>query len=338
MANNFCSKCGKEVAAGKRFCGGCGHAMPVAAAAVCLRCGAALVAGKKFCKQCGHAVGEVAVVAESAQVSVPVPVAESTATPKLPEAVAPVAAVFAPVEEPEIAFEAELTPESDSTSKWEFVDETEQPPAFSAETPYEPEQPAEPEIIPDAPSKTKLWLAIGVAAAVLLAAGGGWAWYAHAHPTASQGAEQVAIAPPPAAGMTVEPTKPPASTTTSTGTSVVTAPINPPQRVESDKPREIAPEKRPDSHPPQVIPPPVVALPQVAQGRSGVRHYNGPPVAHGGTVVFDNLPKARLKFTFDHTAWQLTIKPNPDGTKKVTLNSLAQGYQPRCDLGWEIVE
>jgi hypothetical protein len=69
-----------------------------------------------------------------------------------------------------------------------------------------------------------------------------------------------------------------------------------------------------------------------------VLHYQGPPVPRGGTVVFDNLPKARLKFTFDHAAWQLTIKPNPDGTKKVTLSSLAPGNQSRCDLGWEIVE
>jgi hypothetical protein len=69
-----------------------------------------------------------------------------------------------------------------------------------------------------------------------------------------------------------------------------------------------------------------------------VLHYRGAPVPHGGTVVFDNLPKARLKFVFDHALWQLTIKPNPDGTKKVVLTSLAQGYQTSCDLGWEITE
>jgi hypothetical protein len=55
-------------------------------------------------------------------------------------------------------------------------------------------------------------------------------------------------------------------------------------------------------------------------------------------VVFDNLPKARLKFTFDHALWQLTIKSNPDGTKKITMISLAPGSQSSCDLGWEIVE
>jgi len=55
-------------------------------------------------------------------------------------------------------------------------------------------------------------------------------------------------------------------------------------------------------------------------------------------VVFDNLPKARLKFTFDHQAWILTIKLNPDGTKRITLISQMPGYQTSCDLGWEIIE
>jgi hypothetical protein len=67
-------------------------------------------------------------------------------------------------------------------------------------------------------------------------------------------------------------------------------------------------------------------------------HYQGPPVPHNGVVVFDRLPQARLKFTFDRQAWSLTIKANQDGTKKITLISLAPGYQTRCDLGWEIAE
>jgi hypothetical protein len=82
----------------------------------------------------------------------------------------------------------------------------------------------------------------------------------------------------------------------------------------------------------------VVVLPPAAPARSGIRHYEGPPIPHGGIVVFENMPKARLKFNFNHAAWQLLIKPNSDGTKKVILISLAQGYQSSCDLGWEIVE
>ena len=61
-------------------------------------------------------------------------------------------------------------------------------------------------------------------------------------------------------------------------------------------------------------------------------------MAHNGVVVFDHLPQARLRFTFDHQAWSLIIKANPDGTKKVTMISQAPGFQTTCDLGWEIVE
>jgi hypothetical protein len=61
-------------------------------------------------------------------------------------------------------------------------------------------------------------------------------------------------------------------------------------------------------------------------------------VPYGGDVIFNHLPQARLRFSFDRQAWALTIKPNPDGTKKVTLTSLKPGYQASCDVGWEIVE
>jgi hypothetical protein len=77
---------------------------------------------------------------------------------------------------------------------------------------------------------------------------------------------------------------------------------------------------------------------QATQPRSGVLHYLGSPVPFGGVVVFDNLPNARLKFSFDRSAWQPTIKVNTDGTKTLTLTSLKQGYQTRCDAGWEILE
>src|SRR5208282_1968486 len=56
-------------------------------------------------------------------------------------------------------------------------------------------------------------------------------------------------------------------------------------------------EPTPVFHPP--LRSPMSPLPaQPAPPHSGVRHYQGPPVPYGGVVVFDNLPKARLKFTF----------------------------------------
>ena len=59
---------------------------------------------------------------------------------------------------------------------------------------------------------------------------------------------------------------------------------------------------------------------------------------YNGVVVFDHLPQARLKFAFNRQAWSLTLKSNPDGTKKATLISLVPGYQTSCDLGWETIE
>ena len=93
-----------------------------------------------------------------------------------------------------------------------------------------------------------------------------------------------------------------------------------------------------DRNSPRPLAPLQKLTPEPAQAHAGVLHYYGPPVAFGGQVVFDNLPKERLRFTYDRSGWQLTIKINPDGTKWVTLTSLKQEYQTSCHLGWEIVE
>src|SRR5664280_2897434 len=64
MVERNCSNCGRELPAGRRFCGGCGQPVAVIAeparaesiAPSCVKCGTAFVPGKRFCKQCGHAV------------------------------------------------------------------------------------------------------------------------------------------------------------------------------------------------------------------------------------------------------------------------------------------
>jgi len=103
----------------------------------------------------------------------------------------------------------------------------------------------------------------------------------------------------------------------------------------------ITPQEKPDAGTlaptPQTAPPPVPDAEQAQGPRTGTLHYQGPPVAYRGTVVFDNLPKARLKFTFDFSSWSLILKPNADGTKKAVLTSMRQGYQNNCDLRWEII-
>lgn len=57
----ICSKCGNEVAEGKKFCGKCGNPMGAAAPAsaggvICSKCGAPVTPGKKFCGKCGTPV------------------------------------------------------------------------------------------------------------------------------------------------------------------------------------------------------------------------------------------------------------------------------------------
>jgi hypothetical protein len=54
--------------------------------------------------------------------------------------------------------------------------------------------------------------------------------------------------------------------------------------------------------------------------------------------VFENLPGARLKFTFDRGVWQPVISRQPNGTQKLTLRSLSPDLQTRCDVGWEIIQ
>jgi hypothetical protein len=57
-----------------------------------------------------------------------------------------------------------------------------------------------------------------------------------------------------------------------------------------------------------------------------------------GNAVFENLPPAQLKFTFDHNAWQATIHKQPNGTKTLVMHSLKSGSRISCDVRWEIVQ
>ena len=54
----ICSKCGNEVAEGKKCCGHCGNPMTVTGAKglVCSKCGSPITPGKKFCGKCGTPV------------------------------------------------------------------------------------------------------------------------------------------------------------------------------------------------------------------------------------------------------------------------------------------
>lgn len=54
-APSKCTKCGADLAAGARFCGGCGEPVQTVKAAFCAQCGTKL-SGEKFCPSCGRPV------------------------------------------------------------------------------------------------------------------------------------------------------------------------------------------------------------------------------------------------------------------------------------------
>jgi hypothetical protein len=60
-------------------------------------------------------------------------------------------------------------------------------------------------------------------------------------------------------------------------------------------------------------------------------------VPQNGEVVFVDLPNARLKFTYDHHAWQALIRRQKNGSQTLVMRSLLPGDQTQCDVKWEIV-
>jgi hypothetical protein len=187
-----------------------------------------------------------------------------------------------------------------------------------------------------------LW--VGLFGVLLLICGAGL-WYGfHAGLIAGAGGKQVASAepvPPPVAAPVAAPAPSP-------------APANPPPNPDFAKPE--APPPNPDfaknkSHAPAVDQPvrdagpkptaadpapPVTPKPAVGQ-TTGTLHA-AVEVQQNGEVVFENLPAGRLRFTYDHTAWQPTIHRQANGTQTLIMRSLKAGVQRSCDVQWEIVQ
>lgn len=61
-------------------------------------------------------------------------------------------------------------------------------------------------------------------------------------------------------------------------------------------------------------------------------------VQQNGEVVFENLPGGRLRFIYDHAAWQPTIHRQANGTQTLVMRSLKPGIQRVCDVKWELVQ
>jgi len=235
-----------------------------------------------------------------------------------------------------------------ATVKWDQAqpvswDPVPPPPSFPPLPPQSVPSAAPPPA-PETAPRTGLWLAIGLAVALLLAAGGAWAWYAHARRNRPPANTASSLPPAPSAGdrnpgamAPEQPAKPSPAMPTPQPRTERTQPLAPsesvPWKAAQQHPKAQLPEPNFDVNPP---PQPRIAPPSPPAPRSGILHYEGPPVPHNGTVVFDRLPRPLLKFNFDHQAWSLTIKVNPDGTKRVTMTSRKPGFQTNCDLGWEV--
>ncbi len=170
---------------------------------------------------------------------------------------------------------------------------------------------------------------IGIFGILLLVGGAGlWFYSTRVHRGPPM---QVASAPleptqAPTPLSTPEPTPPPTPTPAPTPEAIprkpAPKPAPPPRPVEAPRPGASAP------------PPAAVAL---APPTTGVLHA-AVEVAQNGEVVFENLPAARLRFTFDHSAWQPTISRQPNGTQTLVMRSLKPGIQTNCDVRWEIIQ
>jgi outer membrane biosynthesis protein TonB len=204
-----------------------------------------------------------------------------------------------------------------------------------------------------------LW--IGIFAVLLLLGGAGAYWYLMMRPAAhTDSAVQVAAgptgsttpaeAPPGQPSPQTQTTPAPTSdqpTPTPESSTLVAAPTpNPtteviPENPDFAKKSASQPKSQPAQNRPATAPPPsdpTPAQPQrAARQSSGVLHATV-EVAQNGEVVFENLPGARLKFTFDHALWQPTISHKANGTQTLVMRSLKQGIQTSCDVRWEIVE
>jgi hypothetical protein len=252
----------------------------------------------------------------------------------------PIPATVSAAVEPDLTFNQEEIPATAWTSPIESMEQ-------KVPVPPVGKLPIGSDISPSARNSRsfqKAGFVIGIVAAVL-AAVGVWAWYVHAHRSVTSVARVPTESQLVPATQVEQPSKPSPSIPASTASGPQhskTLPVAVPTLVVQAKqfPVDSAQQLvKVTPTPETVLPPPLLQVPPTpAVPLSGALHYQGPPVPYNGTVVFDHLPHARLKFSFDREAWTLTIKPNPDGTKRVTLISQKQGYQENCDLGWEIVE
>lgn len=277
------------------------------AAPFCTACGAAVAEGTRFCVKCGQQVEQPAAPSFAETAIFPRPV--------VPPPPPPMAAPIRPSPPP--------------------------PPPPVAQAPVAPPPFMPPPVAQPMPVRegagAGVW--IGIFGILLLVVGAGlWFYTTRVHQVSTV---QVAVAP-------VEVTPTPAPTPTPASSTFVPAPTpsatpevippnpdQPPKQAAQPGSRVNTPVSSPA--PPADPAPPPPAPVKAARPTSGLLHA-AVEVAQNGEVVFDNLPGGRLKFTFDHSAWQPTISRQANGTQTLVMRSLKPGIQTVCDVRWEIVQ
>lgn len=332
----------------------------------CKACGAPIGAGKAFCTRCGKPVEPNASPAPPAREEPPNPdalivdplVSDATVQANESRPMDADALVTGAGEAPQphnvVAPSPLLNPD--------HRDAAPLPRQHPVEEPASPDQHSN-----TTTSPKQLTLRIIAAAAVLIvAASGATAWHFRDHfeftrnphpessatiPAAPSTARAAAVGspgniPPPPANASASPTPEPAQSNPS-------AQPTPP----TEMPGNSAPEPKNATSHPEPLPikaspeevasttlthvkiPPANEIPRggAATPRSGTLRYTGPPVQYGGIVVFSGLPAGRLRFSFDHQAWQPLISRQPDGSQTLRLRSLQHSQQIECTVQWEIV-
>jgi hypothetical protein len=179
-----------------------------------------------------------------------------------------------------------------------------------------------------------IWL--GLTGLVLLAAGGAVYLYMTRGPGFQTASTQVAEAP-------AQPAAPVAAPPPSPTPEVI--PPNPDFAKKEAAPAPSSPPAQPkpkpaiskSSNPSPPSAPPAQPVRAAAAPTSGKLHA-AVEVGLNGEVVFENLPDARLRFIYDHSAWRPTISHQANGTQTLVMRSLKPGIQRVCDVQWEIVQ
>jgi outer membrane biosynthesis protein TonB len=204
---------------------------------------------------------------------------------------------------------------------------------------------------PQAPAKSGPGIGLFIAMfGILLLLGGAGLWFYTTKMKAPQTATttvEVAAAPTPSPATPAMPAAPTPVAAPPPSTTPEVIPQNPdfasptptaPPKSAQGTP-QAPPQSKPANPPPQAAPPPkqAAAPPPAPAGQTSGNLHAAVEVAQYGEVVFENLPQGRMRFTYDHSAWQPTIHRQPNGTQTLIMRSLKAGIQRVCDVQWELV-